>query len=62
MSNVTVTLDEAEQMRLEEVLMDRDEKAAFEFLKRVVKHKIDLHLKSGCKPEFEGPTTMPFQS
>lgn len=57
MPNVTVTLDEAEQVRLEEVLMHHDEKAAFEFLKRVVKRKIDLHLKSGCKPEFEGPST-----
>lgn len=57
MPNVTVTLDEAEQMQLEEILMDRDEKGAFEFLKRVVKHKIELHLKSGCRPEFEGPST-----
>ena len=37
--------------------MDHDEKAAFAFLKRVVKHKIELRLKSGCKPEFEGPST-----
>jgi len=44
-------------MQLEEILMDRDEKGAFEFLKRVVKHKIELHLKSACKPEFEGPST-----
>jgi hypothetical protein len=57
MPNVTVTLDEAEQMQLEEILMDRDEKGAFEFLKRVVKHKIELHRKSGCKPEFEGPSS-----
>jgi len=59
MPNVTVTLDDQEQMQLEEVLMDRDEKGAFEFLKRVVKHKIDLHLKSSCKPAFEGPSSMP---
>lgn len=51
MPNVTVTLDDAEQMELEEVLMDHDEKAALEFLKRVVKHKTDLRLKSSCKPE-----------
>jgi len=57
MPSVTVTLDDQEQMQLEEVLMDRDEKGAFEFLKRVVKHKIELHLKSACKPEFEGPST-----
>ena len=55
MPNVTLTLDEAEQMQLEELLMDRDERGAFEFLKRVVIHKIELHLKSGCKPVFEGP-------
>jgi hypothetical protein len=59
MPNVTVTLDDQEQMQLEEVLMDRDEKGAFEFLKRVVKHKIELHLKSSCKPAFEGPSSMP---
>jgi len=59
MPNVTVTLDDAEQMQLEEVLMDHDEKGAFEFLKRVVKHKIDLHVKGRCKPAFEGPSSRP---
>ena len=59
MPNVTLTLDEAEQMQLEEVLMDHDEQGAFEFLKRVVKHKIELHRKSSCKPAFEGPSFMP---
>jgi hypothetical protein len=61
MPNATITLDDAEQMQLEEILMDRDEKGALDFLQRVVKHKLDQRLKSGCKPEFEGPTTMPFQ-
>ena len=59
MPNVTVTLDDAEQMQLEEVLMDHDEQGAFEFLKRVVKHKIDLHVKGRCKPAFEGPSSRP---
>ena len=59
MPNVTVTLDDAEQMQLEEVLMDHDEQGAFEFLKRVVKHKIDLHLKGRCNPAFEGPSSRP---
>ena len=59
MPNVTLTLDEAEQMQLEEVLMGHDEQGAFEFLKRVVKHKIELHRKSSCKPAFEGPSFMP---
>jgi len=57
MPSVTVTLDDQEQMQLEEVLMHRDEKGAFEFLKRAVKHKIELHRKSGRKPEFEGPSS-----
>jgi hypothetical protein len=59
MPNVTVTLDDAEQVQLEEILIDRDERAAFEFLKRVVKHKIELHLKSSCRPAFEGPSLGP---
>jgi hypothetical protein len=59
MPNVTVTLDDAEQVQLEEILIDRDERAAFEFLKRVVKHKIELHLKSCCRPAFEGPSWGP---
>jgi hypothetical protein len=59
MPNVTVTLDDAEQVQLEEILIDRDERAAFEFLKRVVKHKIELHLKSSCRPAFEGPSWGP---
>jgi hypothetical protein len=57
MANVTLTLDDAEQIQLEEVLMDRDEKGAFEFLKRVIRPKIELHLKAHCRPEFEGPST-----
>jgi hypothetical protein len=56
-ANVTVTLGDAEQIQLEEILMDRDEKGAFEFLKRVIRPKIDLHLKAHCRPEFEGPSS-----
>jgi hypothetical protein len=56
MPNVTVTLDDAEQIRLEEILIDHDEKGALEFLKLAVKAKIDLRLKSSCRPEFEGPS------
>ena len=59
MPNVTVTLDDAEQVQLEEILIDRDEGSAFEFLKRVVKHKIELRLKSSCRPAFEGPSLGP---
>ena len=57
MPNVTLTLNEAEQVQLEEILIDRDEKGALEFLKRSVKHKIELRLKSSCKPVFEGPAS-----
>jgi inhibitor of KinA sporulation pathway (predicted exonuclease) len=56
MPNVTVTLNEAEQIQLEEILIDHDEKAALEFLKRAVKPKVELRLKSHCRPEFEGPS------
>jgi hypothetical protein len=56
MPNVTVTLDEAEQMQLEEIIVDHDERAALEFLKRAVKSKIERRLKSSCRPEFEGPS------
>ncbi len=56
MPNVTVTLDEAEQIQIEEILIDHDESAAYEFLKRAVKPKIELRLKATCRPEFEGPS------
>jgi len=59
MPNVTITLDDAEQMQLEEILMDRDEHGALTFLKRVIRKKLDLHLKSSCKPTFEGPGSAP---
>jgi hypothetical protein len=59
MPNVTITLDDAAQMQLEELLMDRDEKAAFDFLKRVVKPKIELQVKGHCRTAFEGPSSMP---
>jgi hypothetical protein len=57
--NVTITLDDAEQMQLEEILMDRNEKEALQFLKRAVKAKIDRRRKSHCRPPFEGPSTFP---
>jgi len=56
MPNVTVTLTEAEQVRLEEIVVDRDEKDALEFLKRIIKARIDHRLTSGCRPVFEGPS------
>jgi len=59
MPNVTITLDDAAQMQIEEILMDPDEKGALEFLKRVIKPKIELQVKSHCRPVFEGPSSMP---
>ncbi|MBI3914867.1 MAG: hypothetical protein HY327_11870 [Chloroflexi bacterium] len=44
---VGVYLDEQEIMELETILMDEDEKAAFEFLKRL-KKKIDVQQRSQC--------------
>jgi len=59
MPNVTVTLDDAEQLQLEEILIDGDHKGALEFLRRIVKAKIDRQRKSHCRPVFEGPSSMP---
>ena len=56
MPNVTITFDDADQIQLEELIIDHDEKGALEFLKRVVKSRIELRLKSSCRPEFEGPS------
>ncbi|HUU55131.1 MAG TPA: hypothetical protein VMY87_09470 [Armatimonadota bacterium] len=59
MPNVTVTLDDAEQLQLEEIVIDGDQKAALEFLRRTIKAKIDRHRKSHCRPVFEGPSSVP---
>lgn len=50
MPNVAITLTEAEQIELQQILLDRDEKAAYEFLRRVIKAKIERHIESHCKP------------
>jgi hypothetical protein len=52
MPNVTLTLSEEEQLRIEEILLDKDDKAALEFLKRIVKPRIDQRFKRSCKPAF----------
>jgi len=56
MPNVTVTLDEAEQVRLEEILVDGDREGALDFLQRVIKRKLNQRLLQTCRPVFEGPT------
>ena len=47
------SLNQKEQIELERITTDRDEKRALEFLKEVVKKKIDKAAATGCKPVFE---------
>jgi len=56
MPNIAITLREDDQIRIEQILVDRDGKAALEFLRRVLKPKVERRLKSGCRPVFEGPS------
>lgn len=50
MPDVAITVTEREQIDLEQILLDRDHLAAFDFLKRVIKARIERHLKAHCKP------------
>ena len=50
---VVISLNQKEQIELERITTDRDEKRALEFLKEVVKKKIDKAAAPGCKPVFE---------
>ena len=50
---VVISLNQKEQIELERITTDGDEKRALEFLKEVVKNKIDKAAASGCKPFFE---------
>lgn len=50
---VVISLNQKEQIELERITTDGDEKRALEFLKEVVKKKIDKAAVSGCKPVFE---------
>jgi hypothetical protein len=52
MPNAAITLTEEEQLKLEEILMDQDEKAALEFLRLIVKAKIEQQKKGHCQPPF----------
>lgn len=49
---VTITLSEAEQLELEEIVIDRDEKAALEFVKRVIYAAVKKAKEAHCKPPF----------
>jgi len=49
MASVTITLEEEQLIRLEEILLDGDEKAALEFLRRI-KAEVEKRQKAHCKP------------
>ena len=51
MKSVAITLDERERMRLEAILMDRDEKDALLFLKEVVIGKVREKGSSALDPK-----------
>jgi|GEM_PF-3368035 len=50
---IIISLDQKEQIELERIVTDSDEKQALEFLKEVVKKKVDKATAPGCKPIFE---------
>ncbi|MCM8757892.1 MAG: hypothetical protein NC903_02400 [Candidatus Omnitrophica bacterium] len=56
---VVINLNQKEQMELERIVTDSDEKQALIFLKEVVKKKVDKANAEGCKPVFEWKTKEP---
>jgi len=56
---VVINLDQKEQIELERIVTDSDEKQALEFLKEVIKKKVDKANAPGCKPVFEWKTKEP---
>ena len=50
---IFINLNQKEQIRLEQIIMDSDKKQALEFLKKVIKKKIDKTNPPKCKPVFE---------
>lgn len=50
---IVISLNEKEQVELEQIIIDEDEKQALEFLKEVIKKKVDKADVQGCKPVFE---------
>lgn len=48
-----ISLNQKEQIELERITTDEDEKQALKFLKEVVKKKVDKAVAPGCKPVFE---------
>lgn len=56
---IVIGLDQKEQIELEQIITDGDEKQALEFLKEVIKKKADKANAPGCKPVFEWKTKEP---
>lgn len=50
---VVISLNQKEQIELERITTDGDEKQALEFLREVVKKKAAKAAAPGCKPVFE---------
>lgn len=50
---IVISLNQKEQIEVERVITDEDEKQALEFLKGVIKKKVDKANAPGCKPVFE---------
>jgi len=57
--NVTVTLSETERLELEQIVMDRDERAALAFLTRAVYAKIAAAERGRMKSVFDGGGSPP---
>ncbi len=50
---IFINLNQKEQIELEQIIMDEDKKQALEFLKEVIKKKVDKANAPKCKPVFE---------
>lgn len=50
---VVISLNQKEQIELEQIITDEDDKQASEFLKIVIKKKVDKANAPGCRPVFE---------
>ncbi|NIM06931.1 MAG: hypothetical protein GTO55_10260 [Armatimonadetes bacterium] len=50
MTATIITLSEEDLIRLQEILMDQDEKAALAFLRQVVEPEAEKRRKGKCKP------------
>ena len=55
MNKVVVTLEEADLLELQAVLLDEDEKAAFAFLKERLVPKLPTKAMSACDSSYRNP-------